>query len=78
MGEQLDKEVKEILVLIDAIHPLIDAYYKGELSEEEVEYLRAVTQSMWPVLQNVITGIWTELVPIMTRLGLWPPKEEEE
>ena len=75
---ELDQEAKEILAIVTSVQPIINAYHRGELTEPEVEYLRAVMQSLWPTVQTVITGIWAELEPIMTRLGLWPVEENEE
>lgn len=76
MNEELDREAEEILAVITALDPLIKSYKRGDLSDEEMVFLRNVAQSLWPTLQSVIVNIRTELEPIMKRLGLWPPEEE--
>ena len=76
MDDKLDIEAKEIIAIVTSVQPIIDAYHRGELTEEEIMFLQSVMQSLWPTLQSVISGIWKDLEPIMTHLGLWPLEEE--
>jgi hypothetical protein len=77
MDDKLDIEAKEIIAIANSVEPLIEAYKRGELTEEEAEYLRAAMQSLLPAIEVIIARLWERLEPIMTRLGLWPVEEEE-
>lgn len=67
-----EQERREVVAVVTSVEPLIDAYQRGELSPEEEAFLRAVVESVWPTVQAVIAGMWTELEPILVRLGRWP------
>lgn len=73
-----DQEWREVVAVVTSVQPLIDAYERGELTAEEVTFLRAVVDSVWPAVQSVIVNLWAELEPILRRLGRWPVADSEQ
>lgn len=69
----MTEETREAIALAEAIRPLIERYEAGDLAPEEVKVLGAVIESAWPVWVQIWNAVWSQVVPILERHGLWPP-----
>ena len=46
--------VHDMIVLVDALTPMIYRYENDDMEEDEKELLIAVVQSMWPMVPTIV------------------------